>query len=491
MFRKGFFFLFLSFLLAHTGCGVVVGTVIDTTFDVGTYPVKEYISFGAYKYDNTWKDPYKDIEVERDPEDLLLGVCISGGGSRSAYFMACVLEEMSRIPLKEGSGRTLLDEVDYISSVSGGSLASAYYCLKGFDDSGRSRERFFRQYKKDMAKNFEARSLARIMLGYWFLDIFTYYDRGDLIASVWDSNFFDDATFNDLAEAEKRGSPALIVNGTCLSNGLKFVFSTVPDEKFNRSEYFRRVTDSGFIGYSVSKRYQPFRTMGFQSMNSDIGPYPVSKAVAASASVPNLLGPVTLKVHKPKVRPGLVSCEKGQLLNVSDGGIYDNYGLESLMQIFTAYLDKNPGKKAKIIIIDGSGYFDVDPGETVDNYSVAYYSDRTLSISWLRTKSYMEYVFGRARAFKNEKGEQPYKNLDFNLVSLYGVLPSQEKTSYLVDVEERALKKFLRPDVTASEFFEKITTIQTRFKIEDDDILVVEDVASQATDPLRNQKKKK
>lgn len=488
---KSFLFTMLCLLLLQTGCGVVVGTVIDTTFDVGTYPIKEYVALGAYKYDNTWKDPYKNIEVEKDPDEVLLGVCISGGGSRSAYFMACVMEELSRIPVSKGSEKTLLDEIDYISSVSGGSLASAYYCLKGFDGRGQSRKEFFKQYKEDMAKNFEARSLARLIIGYWFLDIFTYYDRGDLVASVWDSTFFDDATFNDLAEAEKRGAPALVINGTCLSNGLKFVFSTVPDEKFNRSQYFNQVTDSGFIGYSVSKRYEPFRTMGFQSMNSDIGPYPVSKAVAASASVPNLLGPITLKVHKPKVRPGLVSCERGQLLNVSDGGIYDNYGLESLMQIFTAYLDKNPGKKAKIIIIDGSGYFDVDPGGKVDNFSVAYYSERTLSISWLRTKSYMEYVFGRAQAFKDEKGERPYENLDFNLVSLYGVLPSQEKTNYLVDVDERALKTFLRPDVTAKEFFNKITTIQTRFKIEDDDSIVVEDVASRATDPLRREKKKK
>jgi predicted acylesterase/phospholipase RssA len=476
-------------LIFHSGCGVVAGTIIDTGFEVATYPVKEYVSLGAYKYDNTWKDEYKKIEVDKDKGDVLLGVCISGGGSRSAYYMACVMEELSRIQAKKGGDKTLLDEIDYISSVSGGSLASAYYCLRRFDGEQKSDKQFFEEYKSAMRMNFEARSLGRMMAGYWILELLTYYDRGDLISSVWDSNFFYDKTFQDLADAEKLGAPALIVNGTCLSNGLKFVFSTVPDVRFNKSKYFKQVIDQGFIGYSVSDSYQPFQTMGFQAMNSDIGQYPISKAVAASASVPNILGPVTLKVHEPKGGEGLVGCESGQLLNISDGGIYDNYGLESLMQVFTEYLDRNPGKKAKIIIVDGSGYFDVDPGETVDDYSVAYYSERTLSISWLRAKSYMEYVFGKARVYKNKAGVRPYKNLDFKLVSLYGVLPSQvKKNDFLGEINERALKKFLRPDVTATEFFQKITTIQTRFKISDEDAAVVEDAASKTTDGLRSQK---
>jgi predicted acylesterase/phospholipase RssA len=486
---KSVLFFSLCVLLLQPACGVVAGTVIDTSLGIATYPVREYVFFGAYKYDNTWTEPYKKIEVKKDPEELLLGVCISGGGSRSAYYMACVLEELSRIQLKKGSPKTLLDEVDYMSSVSGGSLASAYYCLRRFDGKEKDLVEFFKDYKEGMRMNFEARSLLRLLLGYWILDVLTYYDRGDLIASVWDSAFFDRATFTDLAEAERRGAPALIINGTCFSNGEKFVFSTIPDERFNRSQYFKQVTDLGFIGYSVSKGYKAFQTMGFQSVNSDIGPYRVSKAVAASASVPNLLGPVTLKVHKAKKQEGLVLCADGQFLNISDGGIYDNYGLESLMQIFTEYLDRNPGKKAKIIIVDGSGFFDVDAADKAGSFSVAYYAERSLSISWLRTKSYMEYVFGKARSYKNKAGQRPYRNLEFNLVSLYGLLPSQKKTNYLVNTKERALKKFLRPDVTAAQFFEEITTIQTRFKITDKDAEVIEDVASKTIDRLRIENK--
>lgn len=457
------------------GCGAVAGTILDTTFDVVTYPCKEYIFWGAFKYDNTWDERYEALHQESDKGDVLLGICISGGGSRSAYFMACVLDQLSKIPVEEGSEHSILDEIDYISSVSGGSLASAYYCLKRGNTPDQPLDEFFAQYKEDMSKNFELRSLLRMMAGYWVLDLFTYYDRADLIASVWDSNFFDGATFKDLAEAQANGAPVLIVNGTSLSNGLKFVFSTIPDDQF-RSAYFDGLSDDQLIRFGAAEGYQAFATMGFQSLNSDISQYRLSKAVAASASVPNLLGPVTVRANESQ--PGLVKVEKGQLVNISDGGIYDNYGLESLVQAMTGQLDKHPGKKARILVIDGSGYFNVEADESADQQSVAYYSERTLSISWLRTKSYMEYVFQQTRAFETKEGKRPYANLDFDLISLYEVLPSQKREDYLIDVKGKAAKKLLRPDVTAKQFLKKITTIQTRFTVSSTDAETIEKVAT-------------
>ena len=464
------------------GCGAVAGTILDTTFDVVTYPCKEYIFWGAFKYDNTWDERYEALHQESDKGDVLLGICISGGGSRSAYFMACVLDQLSKIPVEEGSEHSILDETDYISSVSGGSLASAYYCLKRENTPDQPLDEFFAQYKEDMSKNFELRSLLRMMAGYWVLDLFTYYDRADLIASVWDSNFFDGATFKDLAEAQANGAPVLIVNGTSLSNGLKFVFSTIPDDQF-RSAYFDGLSDDQLIRFGAAEGYQAFATMGFQSLNSDISQYRLSKAVAASASVPNLLGPVTVRANKSQ--PGLVKVEEGQLVNISDGGVYDNYGLESLMQVMTAYLDEHPEAKARILVVDGSGYFNVEANDSADQQSVAYYSERTLAISWLRTKSYMEHVFQQTRAFEDKDGNRPYANLDFDLISLYDVLPSQKRKDYLVDVDDAILQKTLHPHHTASEFFEKITTIQTRFTVSSADAETIQEVAERSTEPLR------
>src|SRR5438552_1779769 len=55
------------------------------------------------------------------PDGFFVGLALSGGGSRSANFSAACMFQLQRIGL--------LEHVDYISSVSGGSLTAAYYCL--------------------------------------------------------------------------------------------------------------------------------------------------------------------------------------------------------------------------------------------------------------------------------------------------------------------------------------------------------------------------
>lgn len=57
--------------------------------------------------------------------DVVVGVALSGGGSRAAVFSAGGLEA----PAKMSTGndrRSLLEKVSYVSSVSGESLAAAY-----------------------------------------------------------------------------------------------------------------------------------------------------------------------------------------------------------------------------------------------------------------------------------------------------------------------------------------------------------------------------
>jgi len=60
--------------------------------------------------------------------NLLLGVAISGGGSRAALFGAAGLEALAR--LRTADGASVIDKISHLSSVSGGSLAATYYALK-------------------------------------------------------------------------------------------------------------------------------------------------------------------------------------------------------------------------------------------------------------------------------------------------------------------------------------------------------------------------
>src|SRR3954470_12003246 len=58
-----------------------------------------------------------------DNDGYFVGLAISGGGSRSANFAAAAMFQLQRLGV--------LQRVDYISSVSGGSLTAAYYCTHG------------------------------------------------------------------------------------------------------------------------------------------------------------------------------------------------------------------------------------------------------------------------------------------------------------------------------------------------------------------------
>src|SRR4051812_29483956 len=63
-----------------------------------------------------------------DPQ-VLVGLSVSGGGSRAATFVAHVLEQLAQVEAAPGAQASVLERVQYISSVSGGSVASAYYAL--------------------------------------------------------------------------------------------------------------------------------------------------------------------------------------------------------------------------------------------------------------------------------------------------------------------------------------------------------------------------
>jgi len=64
--------------------------------------------------------------VKKRPNVLVL-LALSGGGSRAGYFSARTMLALERLAVPGTPPTNVLNEVDLISSVSGGSLAAAYY----------------------------------------------------------------------------------------------------------------------------------------------------------------------------------------------------------------------------------------------------------------------------------------------------------------------------------------------------------------------------
>ena len=105
--------------------------------------------------------------------DALIGLAVSGGGSRAALFAAGAFEALSKIRMAPDR-RSLLEQVSYISSVSGGSMASSYFVAR---KPGKSVPvltpegaltpeygEFFTRFKEDMKFDLEGMILRRQLL---------------------------------------------------------------------------------------------------------------------------------------------------------------------------------------------------------------------------------------------------------------------------------------------------------------------------------------
>jgi predicted acylesterase/phospholipase RssA len=314
-----------------------------------------------------------------DTQPTLIGLAVSGGGSRAATFASGALEALANLRVREdGREVSVLERVSHVSSVSGGSLASAYYVTQKpardvamLAGSGLSPayQDFFGRFQGDMQRNYQHAAALR--------QVFTFRALNSTkaaytFADVWDGLFFHDITFEQLFERERKGdSPRLVLNGTRWNDGRRFVFTTVPLDEFQPNfgarliETLRASTkipddEKDLLESQLRGAYDQFRPVSFQSLAAASSPgidfrkLNVSIAVASSASVPGVIGPVTFNAISGKA----------PYHHVGDGGLFDNQGLESLAEIFLHKLAEptpaRPDPRALIIMIDASYPFDAE-----------------------------------------------------------------------------------------------------------------------------------
>jgi NTE family protein len=262
---------------------------------------------------------YKNIAPgEHNSDSLFLILTFSGGGTRAAAFSYGVLEKLRDTEIVwEGERRRLLDEVDIISSVSGGSLTAGYYGLFG--------ERIFKDFTdRVLYKNVQ----SRLMGGVFSLPsqvklLSPNYGRTDVMAEWFHKHVFDKKTYGDLLAGNRR--PYIIVNATDMFRGRRFVFTQ--DQ--------------------------------FDFLYSDLDSYPLGYAVAASAAFPGALTPLTVSNYEKgpdfefpaQASRHLALEDRGggvfelaelaqsyaepdrPYLHLIDGGVSDNLGLLPVIRI--------------------------------------------------------------------------------------------------------------------------------------------------------------
>jgi len=249
-------------------------------------------------------------------------LAFSGGGTRAAAFSFGLMEELRQVEYtaKDGAKRRLLDDVEIISSVSGGSFTSAYYALFS--------ERFFNDFPdRFLYRNIQGGLLWRMFNPYnWFRLASADFSRIDMADEYYSKTVFEGKTFADLLAKPKGSVPFLVLNATDVSIAHRFEFTQ--DQ--------------------------------FDLLCSDLSGVSVSRAVAASSNFPVAFAPLTLDIYKETCGPlpqwiglGLdrVNNPKRRVAEATDaqsyrepdrlyahlldGGLSDNLGLRGPFQAVT------------------------------------------------------------------------------------------------------------------------------------------------------------
>jgi NTE family protein len=239
---------------------------------------------------------------QRSP-DLAFFVAFSGGGTRAAAFSYGVLEELrdTRFMANGEEGR-LLDQIDGIASVSGGSFTAAYYGLFG--------DRIFEDYETAFLRRNVQKTLIASLFNpvNWFRGLFAGLNRTEMAIDYYDKNIFRGSTFADVHAA---GGPALQINATDLSIGGRFSFN---QEQFNL-------------------------------LCSDLDTFSVARAVAASSAVPVAFTPITLENF------GGCDISDHPLMKIENSPAEGNARRDMLLERAESYADKE--QRPYIHLVDG------------------------------------------------------------------------------------------------------------------------------------------
>jgi NTE family protein len=206
-------------------------------------PLERYDQAHGYRFGN--------IQHGGASDDMLVALTFSGGGMRAAALAYGVLEQLAKERIT-WNGRThrLLDEVDMIHAVSGGSITAAYYALY--------RDGIFEQFEhlvlnRNLQDEIESKIVALSAVPKL---LSARYGRIDMVEELLDEAIFRGRTYADIP----RQRPLVTIAASDMSLGARFEFTQT---------YFNLLC-------------------------SDLDKLPVAHAVAASAAVPIIFSPVTL-----------------------------------------------------------------------------------------------------------------------------------------------------------------------------------------------------
>lgn len=308
--------------------------------------------------------------ARRDPNFIALA--LSGGGSRAAVFSAAVMFELQK--------RGILQQVDVVSSASGGSVAAALYAAS-CDDGQTCAPPVTPNLARTVWKEsiiyplLQSNYIDRWRINCWrpenIVRYATYFDRTDVMAET-----FAEGLFGGTRDTEK-----------------SFLFRDLNP----RRPYLILNSTNNTDSVAVPELFT-FTEQDFETIRSRLDLFPVAYGVAGSAAFPGAFHYVTLRNY---------SKPDEKFIHIMDGGVMDNLGLESLWRILlrddgaryrnvpvlVIVADARPATRAKSEAdYDPRSFWDyfVDFSNVQDTYSLLMVENQRL-----RSREFGKYVKSR------------------------------------------------------------------------------------------------
>jgi predicted acylesterase/phospholipase RssA len=391
---------------------------------------------------------HPDCLTPAEDREVIIGLAVSGGGSRAALFAAGAFEALAKIRVGPEQ-RSLLEQVSYISSVSGGSMASSYFVARKpsravpvlTPDGAMTPEyqEFFSRFKEDMKADIEGQLLRRqLFRNRWFNPAWTAFS----LAEILDESFLGGMTFKDLARREAQGdSPHLLVNTTLYNNGRRFVLSTIPRDTLHYDPFIdlNRVPGVRKLDEESERilrlRWESLVSVKPEDLKVDICRVKVAAAVVGSMSFPPVVGPISFRVQG-----------QDQYWHMGDGGLADNTGGESLLMVSLKKLQEGKTKRALTIALDSSFPFDIG-GEELNSRAEGF--------------TLFSYDFSRIPSIMEERATA-YRTWFLRLAQRHGLLPDPSHFALVVLRHTDAVWKGDLSDVPVSCLKEEVKMKQPR-----------------------------
>ena len=248
-------------------------------------------------------------------DSLFIVASFSGGGTRASALAYGVLREMARTSIRwEGRDKRLVDELNIINALSGGSFTAAYYALYGDGIFQDFEHRFLR-------KNWESELRSRILRSpsNWIRMWSPYFGRAHIFSELLDEALFDGHTFGDLVARRRR--PMIFIHASDMLSLSRFEFN----------------------------QFQ------FDLICSDLNRLPLSVATASSAALPLILSPISMTNYAGQCgyQPSMLLLEQHKsslgrrrahelhsyldpkqrpYIHLLDGGLSDNIGMREVLE---------------------------------------------------------------------------------------------------------------------------------------------------------------